>query len=88
MLDWRIGLIAWGLFVLLWLLTRYVSLGSIVGAVALFVSFAVWHSDRPWAVAGCGAMCLIAICMHHDNIRRLIHKTERKTDFFKKGKKQ
>lgn len=87
-MDWRVGLVALAAFLVAYLLTRYVSLGSIVGAVALFVSFAVWHSDRPWAVAGCGAMCLIAICMHHDNILRLIHKTERKTDFFKKGKKQ
>ncbi len=88
MMDWRVGLVALGSFLVVYLLTQYVSLGSIVGAAALFASFAVWHSDHVWAVAGCGVMCVLAVCMHRDNIQRLIHKTERKTDFFKKGKKQ
>ena len=88
MMDWRVGLVALGSFLVVYLLTQYVSLGSIVGAAALFASFTVWHSEHVWAVAGCGVMCVLAVCMHRDNIQRLIHKTERKTDFFKKGKKQ
>lgn len=86
-MDWRVGLIAFGTFLVVYLLTRYVSLGSITGAVALFASFALWHRERPWAVVGCGAMCLIAVSMHRDNIRRLLHGTERRTDFFKKEHK-
>ena len=38
LLNWRVALIAWGLFALLWLTTRYVSLGSITAAVSMPVS--------------------------------------------------
>lgn len=86
-MDWRVGLIAFGTFLVVYLLTHYVSLGSITGAIALFASFALWHRERPWAVVGCGAMCLIAVGMHRDNIRRLLLGTERRTDFFKKEHK-
>ena len=34
-LDWRVALISWGTFILILLITKYVSLGSIIGA-ALF----------------------------------------------------
>ena len=85
-MDYRVGLVALAAFLIVYILTRYVSLGSIVGAAALFVSFTLWHHDHIWAVVGCGIMSAIAIGMHHENIKRLIHKTERKTDFFhKKG---
>lgn len=87
-MDWRVGVVTFAAFLLVYLLTHYVSLGSICGAVALFTSFALLHWERRWAVVGCGIMCLIAIWMHRENIHRLIHKTERKTDFFKKGTKQ
>ena len=86
MLDWRVGLVAVAVFALVYFTTKYVSLGSILGAAALGISFACWHSDRPWAVAGCAAMCILAIWMHRENIARLVNKTERKTDFFKKEK--
>lgn len=84
MLDWRVGLVALAVFALVYFTTKYVSLSSVLGAVALGISFACWHSDRPWAVAGCSAMCLLAIIMHRENILRLANRTERKTDFFKK----
>ncbi len=84
MLDWRVGLVALAVFALVYFTTRYVSLSSVLGAAALGISFACWHSDRPWAVAGCSAMCLLAIVMHRENILRLANRTERKTDFFKK----
>ena len=86
MLDWRVGLVAAAVFALVYFTTKYVSLGSILGAAALGISFVCWHFDRPWAVAGCAAMCILAIWMHRENITRLINKTERKTDFFKKEK--
>ena len=88
MLDWRVALVALGTFLVIHLITHYVSLGSITGAAALFASFALWHFDHPWAVAGCGVMCAAAIVMHRENIRRLIAGTERKTDFFKKERRQ
>lgn len=87
-LDWRVALVTLAAFLLVYFLTHYVSLGSITGAVALGVSFALWHWERPWAVAGCAVMCIVAVYMHRENIRRLIRGTEQKTDFFRKGKRE
>lgn len=88
MLDWRVGLVAFFVFAGVYFSTKYVSLSSLLAAVALAVSFICWHSDRPWAVVGCTAMCVLAIVMHRENILRLIHRTERKTDFFKREKRK
>lgn len=87
MLDWRVGLAAFVVFALVYFSTKYVSLSSVLAAVTVGVSFLLWHPDRIWAVVCCSAMCLLAIVMHRENISRLIHKTERKTDFFKKEKR-
>lgn len=38
LLDWRIAAVGWGLFLLLWLTTRYVSLGSVTGAFSFPVT--------------------------------------------------
>lgn len=86
MLDWRVGVTIFVVFVAVYLVTKYVSLGSVLAAVALAVSFTCWHHDRVWAVTGCLVMCLLAIFMHRENIARLMNGTERKTDFFKKEK--
>lgn len=87
MLDWRVGLVAFVVFAGVYLTTKYVSLSSVLAAAALAVSFACCHLDRPWAAAGCLGMCVLAIVMHRENIARLLQRSERKTDFFKKGKK-
>ena len=86
MLDWRVGLIAFLVFAGVYLTTKYVSLSSVLGALALAISFTCYHLDRPWAVVSCAAMCVLAIVMHRENLARLLHNSERKTDFFKKGK--
>ena len=86
MLDWRVGLITFLVFAGVYLTTKYVSLSSVLGAIALAVSFACWHLDHLWAVACCAAMCVLAIVMHRENIVRLLQNSERKTDFFKKGR--
>ena len=78
LLDWRIGLIAWGLFAALWLLTKYVSLGS-VGATAsmpvttwLFLGHNVLYTVLALLVAA------LVIWCHRENIHRLLHHQERK----------
>lgn len=78
MLDWRIALIAWGLFILLWLLTRYVSLGSIVGSASMpFTAFFVFDHD-PLLTALCAFLSVLVIWCHRENIRRLLNGTENK----------
>ena len=78
MLDCRIALIAWGLFILLWLLTRYVSLGSIVGSASMpFTAFFVFDHD-PLLTALCAFVSVLVIWCHRENIRRLLNGTENK----------
>ena len=67
-----------GVFVVVFALTRYVSLGSILSAVA-FPVFALLlpHVPRtPWATAVIFIVPAIVILKHHQNIRRLISGTE------------
>ena len=86
--DWRCALAILAIFVLSLGITRYVSLSSILGALAFCVSFALLHWQNP-AVAVMGVVIgLLAIFMHRANIKRLIEGTEKKATFskFKKNK--
>ena len=61
-------------------LTRYVSLGSVVGATlagALMCWLAVNTGDPAWAVWGVLISGFIVVS-HKDNIERLLARTERK----------
>lgn len=49
LLDWRIAAVGWGLFALLWLTTRYVSLGSVSGAVSFPVTTLIFCPGN-WTV--------------------------------------
>lgn len=87
MVDWRVALIILIVFVVVYSLTKYVSLGSILAAEAFGISFAVLHNEEP-VVMLCGvAMGALAVFMHRGNIRRLLKGEERKTNLFEKGKK-
>ena len=82
--DWRIALIILAVFAAAYLLTKYVSLGSVLAALAFSVGFAVLHYGD-WVVMISGiVMGLLAVYMHRDNIRRLLKGEESKTNLFKK----
>ena len=82
--DWRIALIILAVFAIIYLLTQYVSLGSVLAATAFSISFAVLHYGD-WVVMLSGvAMGLLAVFMHRGNIVRLIKGEEQKTNLFKK----
>ncbi len=84
--DWRIALLILVVFAVIYLLTQYVSLGSVLAAVAFAVSFAVFHYDNIVLML-CGIfMGLLATGMHWQNICRLVKGQERKTNLFKKDK--
>jgi glycerol-3-phosphate acyltransferase PlsY len=69
--------IAGGVFVLAVSTTRYVSVGSIAGAVTLAVATAA--SDAPNVVAGGAAMtAAIVVHRHRGNLARLVAGTERR----------
>ena len=78
MLDWRVALIAWGLFAVLWLTTRYVSLGSVAATASMPVSvFLLMGHNWLYAVLSAAVAALVIWC-HRGNIRRLLTGTEKK----------
>ena len=86
--DWRIGLIIMAVFFAAYLLTQYVSLGSVLAAVAFCIAFAVLHNGNLTVMLSGVVMGAMAIYMHRGNIVRLIKGQERKTNLFGGKKKQ
>ena len=77
MIDWRIALVVWGGFLILALLTRYISLGSIwAGASFPFATWFVYH-DVFLTVFG-ALLGGLVLFMHRGNIHRLLTGTENK----------
>lgn len=78
LLDWRVALIAWGLFAVLWLTTRYVSLGSIAATASMPVSvFFLMGHNWLYTVLSAAVAALVIWC-HRGNIQRLLTGTEKK----------
>ena len=89
MMDWRIGLVVFGIFLVAYLLTGYVSLGSVLSAGSFGIIYAFVHPDAgifPIAVAL--FLSAMVVWMHRGNIVRLIKGQERKTNLLKKGKSE
>ncbi|HEY2234378.1 MAG TPA: glycerol-3-phosphate 1-O-acyltransferase PlsY [Candidatus Angelobacter sp.] len=69
-------LLALAIFILVVAITRYVSLGSILGAIAFPVA-AYFMQDSDWlSLLLASGVSLIIILKHHQNIRRLLAGTE------------
>ncbi len=87
-MDWRIALLILIVFAIAYVLTQYVSLGSVLAAVAFGIGFIIFYFDHP-IVLLCGVlMAALAIFMHRENIVRLCKGQERKTNLFGKGRTQ
>ena len=78
LLDWRVGLIAWGLFAALWLLTKYVSLGSVCAAASMPVTTFFFCGRSLLYTALAVLIAALVIWYHRENITRLLHHQERK----------
>ena len=88
MTDWRIALVILVAFAVVYLFTQYVSLGSVMAAIAFGVCFAVLHNDN-LTVLLCGVfMAALTIFMHRTNIARLIKGEESRTNLFGKGERK
>lgn len=83
--DWRVGLILFAVFALVYFLTHYVSLASVLCALGFFVSFWLFYPGRPFVLILSGCLSVLAIFLHRENIGRLVRGQERKTYFFKRG---
>ena len=83
MIDWRIALVVWGGFLILTVLTRYVSLGSLwAGASFPFISWYCYPDPLIVVLAfACGGL---VVWQHRANIKRLLSGTENKFSFHRK----
>ncbi len=77
MLDWQIAAGLLVVFIIVLLLTRYVSLGSIIAAFLFPISAAFLGRELP-TVVFCGIIAILLIFRHHENIGRLLKGTESK----------
>jgi glycerol-3-phosphate acyltransferase PlsY len=83
-LDWRIALLILAVFAVAYGVTKFVSLGSVLGAAAFGTAFVVLHHDDLIVMVSGIVMALLTIYMHRENIARLLKGQERKTNLFKK----
>lgn len=83
MMDWRIGLIAFGGFLVLVLLTRWVSLGSIWGGGCFPFAVGFLYQDITLTLLAllCGGLLVVK---HKDNIKRILRGTESKFSLHRK----
>ena len=87
LVDWRVGLCCLLTFLILLLFTRYVSLGSVVGAALCPVYLWIFGHERLSIILG--ALCaLLIVIKHAENIVRLVSGTERRIDLGGSRKKQ
>ena len=85
LLDWRIAAVGWGLFLMLWLTTRYVSLGSVTGAFSFPVTTLLFFRGN-WTVFALSlAIAALVIWAHRSNIGRLLHGTESRFQWHTNG---
>ena len=78
LLNWRIGLIAWGLFAVLWLLTRYVSLGSLCATLSMPVSTYFFCGRSVLYTVLAVLVASLVVWCHRENITRLLRHEERR----------
>ena len=82
--DWRMALIAWGVFILIFLTTRLVSLGSILGSVTFPVVQYLWSIGGAKELIFSSLCALLLIIRHKDNLLRLLKGKESRFSFKKK----
>lgn len=74
-MDWRLALLVLGIFVIIVSITRYVSLGSIIGAF-LLPFLAIIFKESTLFILFTAALGILVIVRHNSNIKRLLNGTE------------
>ena len=77
-LDWKIGLITLIFAILIMATTKYVSLGSCLGAVLIMILAPVLRGGDIYFIALCEILAVLVIVKHKSNIKRLLNGTESK----------
>ena len=86
MMDWRIGLFVFGIFLVAYFLTHYVSLGSVLSSGSFGFIYAYFHWGNWFPIFVGLTLSFLLVWMHRANIERLLKGQERKTNLFQKGK--
>lgn len=84
LIDWKIAMIALVIFVLVVAVTKYVSLGSICGALSFAIMKLCIGGHNSGFYAYLFALALFIVFMHRKNVVRLIKGTENKISSRKK----
>jgi len=77
MMDWRIGLVIIGIFAAVVAISRYVSLGSILGGMMFPLLALIFNRETEFVFAAL-FMAVLVVARHHSNISRLIRGNESK----------
>ncbi len=83
-MDWRIALVMLAVFVIAFAITRYVSLGSVLGALTCAITFGIVYFGDWVYMAGGIFIGLLAIYMHRSNLARLLTGEEAKVHLIHK----
>lgn len=82
--DWRVALVAWGIFIVLTAITRYVSLSAMIGVLGFPVGQLLLGIGGPWEIVASAMCASLLIVRHYPNIKRLIIGEESKFSFSRK----
>ncbi len=82
--DWKIGLLIFVISLLIMIISRYVSLGSVMGSILLIILAFIFKIDNIPYIVYALILSFLAIFRHRANISRLISGTENKLNFSKK----
>lgn len=83
MIDWRVALVVWGGFLILAVLTRWISLGSCWAGASFPV--ATWFVFRDFSCTILAVICgVLIIWKHRGNIQRIAKGTESKFSLHRK----
>ena len=78
MLGWQYALSLIGLFLIIAVITRYVSLGSLIAVVMIIPALIIFGGYGPWVYL-LGIVMIVSVWyMHRGNIKRLLTGTESK----------
>ena len=86
MMDWKLGLLVFSIFLIAYLLTHYVSLGSVLSSGSFGFFYAWVHPEKVFPIVVGFFLSGLIVWMHRANILRLIKGQERKTNLLSKGK--
>lgn len=87
-IDWRCAVIGFAVFALTVLISKYVSLGSILAALTLAIYMVVVYRTQPLLMAGGILLAVMIIFMHRANIKRLASGKENKLSVKKEKKSE